>query len=156
MPSSSARTAVRRGERRRRKRRGSGSRGQFQKFTSVHFFLSFHFSILCRETSLPLLSYATAVTATTVTISNRQSVCQLRDLNFPTADGKTGAFFPLAMEKLPLPSVDYPECRTGLLYRGRQQMIVDGILTVPVERFLKEIIPNHPLPDANWSSSPTT
>ena len=50
---------------------------------------------------------------------------------------------------------DYPECRTVILYRGRQQMVVDGILTVPVERFLKEIVPNHPLPDANWRSSPT-
>ena len=50
---------------------------------------------------------------------------------------------------------DYPECRTVLLYRGRQQMVVDGILTVPVERFLKEIIPNCPLPDANWRFSPT-
>lgn len=45
---------------------------------------------------------------------------------------------------------DYPECRTVLLYRGRQQTMVDGILAVPVERFLKGIIPNKPLPDACW------
>ncbi len=45
---------------------------------------------------------------------------------------------------------DYPECRTLLLYRGCQQMFVDGVMTVPVERFLKEIIPNRPLPDIGW------
>ena len=45
---------------------------------------------------------------------------------------------------------DYPECRTLLLYRGRQQTMVDGILAVPVERFLKEIVPRKPLPDSCW------
>lgn len=45
---------------------------------------------------------------------------------------------------------DYPECRTLLLYRGRQQMIQDGILVAPVERFLRELVPNSPLPDAVW------
>ena len=45
---------------------------------------------------------------------------------------------------------DYPECRTLILYRGRQQLLIDGILAVPVERFLKGIIPNHPLPDRAW------
>lgn len=45
---------------------------------------------------------------------------------------------------------DYPECRTLLLYRGRQQTIVDGILVAPVERFLKGIIPHQPLPDSLW------
>ena len=45
---------------------------------------------------------------------------------------------------------DYPECRTLILYRGRQQLLVDGILAVPVERFLKGIIPNQPLPDKGW------
>ncbi len=45
---------------------------------------------------------------------------------------------------------DYPECRTLLLYRGRQQTMVDGILAVPVERFLKEIVPRKPLPDSSW------
>ena len=45
---------------------------------------------------------------------------------------------------------DYPECRTLILYRGRQQLLVDGILAAPVERFLKGIIPNQPLPDKGW------
>ncbi len=45
---------------------------------------------------------------------------------------------------------DYPECRTLILYRGRQQLLIDGILAVPVERFLKGIIPNQPLPDKGW------
>ncbi len=45
---------------------------------------------------------------------------------------------------------DYPECRTLLLYRGRQQTLIDGILVAPVERFLKELVPNTPLPDAAW------
>jgi len=45
---------------------------------------------------------------------------------------------------------DYPECRTILLNRGRQQTMIDGILVAPVERFLKELIPHRPLPDAAW------
>ena len=45
---------------------------------------------------------------------------------------------------------DYPECRTLLLYRGRQQTTVDGVLAVPAERFLKGIVPGKALPDANW------
>ena len=45
---------------------------------------------------------------------------------------------------------DYPECRTLLLYRGNRQTVVDGVLAVPVERFLRGIIPNKPLPDVNW------
>ena len=47
---------------------------------------------------------------------------------------------------------DYPECRTLLLYRGRQQTMTDGILAVPVERFLKGLVPNRPMPDAAWRS----
>lgn len=45
---------------------------------------------------------------------------------------------------------DYPECRTLLLYRGRQQTMVDGILVAPVERFLKGLVPHQPLPDSAW------
>lgn len=48
---------------------------------------------------------------------------------------------------------DYPECRTLLLYRGRQQTFVDGVLAVPVERFLMKIVPNTALPDSNWQTS---
>ena len=49
---------------------------------------------------------------------------------------------------------DYPECRTIILYRGRQQTIIDGVLAAPVERFISELVPNKPLPDANWRSIP--
>ena len=49
---------------------------------------------------------------------------------------------------------DYPECRTLILYRGRQQTVIDGVLVAPVERFLKEIVPNKPLPDAYWRTTP--
>ena len=45
---------------------------------------------------------------------------------------------------------DYPECRTVLLNRGRQQTMIDGILVAPTERFLKELVPHQPLPDAAW------
>ena len=45
---------------------------------------------------------------------------------------------------------DYPECRTVLLNRGRQQTMIDGILVAPAERFLKELVPHKPLPDAAW------
>lgn len=45
---------------------------------------------------------------------------------------------------------DYPECHPLILYRGRQQTAIDGILVVPAERFLKEIVPHKPLPGSNW------
>lgn len=45
---------------------------------------------------------------------------------------------------------DYPECRTVLLNRGRQQTMIDGILVAPAERFLKELVPHKPLPDVAW------
>ena len=45
---------------------------------------------------------------------------------------------------------DYPECRTIILNRGRRQTMVDGILVAPAERFLKELVPNAPLPDKSW------
>ena len=49
---------------------------------------------------------------------------------------------------------DYPECRTLILYRGRQQTVIDGVLVAPVERFLKGIVPNKPLPDSYWRTTP--
>lgn len=49
---------------------------------------------------------------------------------------------------------DYPECRTILLNRGLQQTMTDGILVAPAERFLRELVPNAPLPDKAWRTSP--
>jgi len=41
---------------------------------------------------------------------------------------------------------DYPESRTVLLYRGQEQLLRDGVLCVPCDRFLKALYPNQPLP----------
>lgn len=45
---------------------------------------------------------------------------------------------------------DYPESRAVLLYRGQEQFLRDGVLCVPCERFLKALLPGHPLPDQTW------
>lgn len=41
---------------------------------------------------------------------------------------------------------DYPEARTILLYRGRERFLRDGILTLPVEPFLRNLKAGAPLP----------
>lgn len=43
---------------------------------------------------------------------------------------------------------DYPEARRLLLYRGTHERLIDGVLCLPCERFLKELVPNHPIPFA--------
>jgi predicted AAA+ superfamily ATPase len=40
---------------------------------------------------------------------------------------------------------DYPECKTLLLYRGQEKIVEKGVLCVPCEEFLKQILPNQPL-----------
>jgi uncharacterized protein len=42
-------------------------------------------------------------------------------------------------------SEDYPECTPLLLYRGKDKLMEDGILCMPCEDFLKQLIPNRPL-----------
>jgi predicted AAA+ superfamily ATPase len=37
---------------------------------------------------------------------------------------------------------DYPESRRWLLYRGRERLLLDGILCVPCEEFLRLLVPN--------------
>ena len=61
---------------------------------------------------------------------------------------KTAEYFGLAEFKK-----DYPECRTLMLYRGSEQFMENGTLTVPVERFLKGLAPGKPLPDHAWRRS---
>jgi predicted AAA+ superfamily ATPase len=41
---------------------------------------------------------------------------------------------------------DYPEAGLLLLYRGEESLVLDGIPCVPVERFLRELHPDRPLP----------
>ena len=41
---------------------------------------------------------------------------------------------------------DYPEARSILLYRGEERFLRDGITVVPVDEFLRALIPYHPLP----------
>lgn len=40
---------------------------------------------------------------------------------------------------------DYPECRGYLLYRGKQRLLIDGILCFPVQEFLAALRPNGPI-----------
>ena len=39
---------------------------------------------------------------------------------------------------------DYPEAKGIMLYRGREQLRVDGIWCLPVDDFLRDLIPNTP------------
>ena len=41
---------------------------------------------------------------------------------------------------------DYPEAAGRLLYRGDERIVIDDILCLPVEQFLRELRPNRPLP----------
>jgi uncharacterized protein len=41
---------------------------------------------------------------------------------------------------------DYPEAELRLLYRGDEAREVDGILCLPCDRFLRELVPGRPLP----------
>lgn len=41
---------------------------------------------------------------------------------------------------------DYPEATGRLLYRGDERIVIDDILCLPVEAFLRELRPNRPLP----------
>ena len=41
---------------------------------------------------------------------------------------------------------DYPEAKTVLLYRGTERIMKKTILCIPCEEFIREIIPNQPLP----------
>lgn len=41
---------------------------------------------------------------------------------------------------------DYPEARPRLAYRGAERLEIDGILCVPADELLREIVPRRPLP----------
>ncbi len=40
---------------------------------------------------------------------------------------------------------EYPECRPILLYRGKDRLMLDGVLCVPCADFLRQLHPNRPL-----------
>ena len=40
---------------------------------------------------------------------------------------------------------DYPEADTALLYRGRERLRIDGIWCLPVEDFLRRMVPDQEL-----------
>lgn len=42
---------------------------------------------------------------------------------------------------------DYPESKQILLYRGNERIIENGILCIPCEEFLKQIVPDKPILD---------
>ena len=54
------------------------------------------------------------------------------------------------LEGLKLFGSDYPEATRILLYRGEEQVMKDGLLVMPVERYLKELVPGRPLPEHKW------
>ena len=37
---------------------------------------------------------------------------------------------------------DYPEATACLLYRGKERLMIGGVLCLPVETFLKQLVPN--------------
>jgi len=41
---------------------------------------------------------------------------------------------------------DYPQAEARFLYRGSERIVMDGILCVPVDEYLGDMIPNRPLP----------
>lgn len=43
---------------------------------------------------------------------------------------------------------DYPEARPILLYRGTERLLRDGIFVLPVEDFLRNLVPGRPPLDA--------
>jgi hypothetical protein len=40
---------------------------------------------------------------------------------------------------------DYPEAKALFLYRGNETAIIDGIFCLPVEGFLRGLLPNNPI-----------
>lgn len=41
---------------------------------------------------------------------------------------------------------DYPQARGRLVYRGKERLVIENILCLPVEEFLVELVPDRPLP----------
>lgn len=41
---------------------------------------------------------------------------------------------------------EYPEAAALLLYRGPERIVIDDILCLPVDEFLRELVSNRPLP----------
>ena len=41
---------------------------------------------------------------------------------------------------------DYPQARLRLAHRGDERLEIDGILCLPAEPLLREIVPGRPLP----------
>lgn len=54
--------------------------------------------------------------------------------------------FPADIRGLKTFREDYPASRAILLYRGNERLLMDGVLCMPVEEFIKEIHPTRPLP----------
>ncbi len=40
---------------------------------------------------------------------------------------------------------DYPEARAFLLYRGNERRLINNILCLPCEQFLRDLIPGQPV-----------
>jgi hypothetical protein len=40
---------------------------------------------------------------------------------------------------------DYPESCVALLYRGKDRMLIDGILCLPCAEFLQRLVPDQPI-----------
>lgn len=41
---------------------------------------------------------------------------------------------------------DYPQAQARLLYRGKERLLIDDVLCIPVDEFLRDVRPDHPLP----------
>lgn len=53
--------------------------------------------------------------------------------------------FPKDVKPLVSFKEDYPECTCILLYRGKERMMVRGVLCIPCEEFLRQLHPSKPL-----------
>jgi len=57
-----------------------------------------------------------------------------------------GSVRPKDLRALKAFAADYPEARLRLLYRGRERLVVDGILCMPCDEYLKAVVPGAELP----------
>jgi hypothetical protein len=81
--------------------------------------------------------------AAVLNVSNVARVCQI--------ERKTAAgYIEILEDLLPLKSFrdDYPECVPIFVYRGPERLLVDGVLCVPGDEFLRQMDPERGLTGA--------
>jgi hypothetical protein len=66
-----------------------------------------------------------------------------RYVYFAPQNGSSTSIFPISLGKCLHfgPRGDYPEATPLLLYRGSEELMIDGIRCLPVEKFLRSLTP---------------